>query len=182
MTTTASVDAANTASRRPLDQAIAGARAADEAAADDLLWYCRRIASRSLPPQEVADGSQHLVEIALSRIDTQRGPASCWAYLIAVARTSLRRGLVRRIDTRAQLEASANLDVDRLIDEARLPALVAQLPALKREVVQRFYFRGESVAAIADALGCPVNTIKARLHVARQQLRVLLTRSEGGES
>lgn len=179
MTTRASEASAAPLRRRPLDEAVTGARADDGAAAEDLLWYCRRIASRSLPAEEVADGSQALAELAIARIDATRGAASCWMYLLAAARTGVRRSLGHARAMPRRIDPPEQADLDRAIDAARLherlAALVHRLPAGRRDVVERFYFRGESLAAIATALGSPIGTIKARLHVARQQLRVLLT-------
>lgn len=172
-----------TEARRPLDEAIAGALEGDRPATDDLLWYCQRIAVRALASEHVADGRQALAELAMSKVDPGRGAASCWAYLLAAARTGVRRALGRRRSHFEFLDLPDQADLERVIDQARLSerlhALVRELPPKKKEVVERFYFRGESVAMIADAHGCPIGTIKARLHVARQQLRMQLRKGGG---
>ncbi|HET6584907.1 MAG TPA: sigma-70 family RNA polymerase sigma factor [Nannocystaceae bacterium] len=171
--------------RRTLDQAIAGVRVDDRAAAADLLWYCRRIAGRTFAPQDVTDGSQALAELAMTQVDPGRGAASCWMYLVVAARTAIRRALARGRTIAAPPDIPVQLELERALDEARLaarlPALVDLLPPKMRETIRRFYFDGESVATIASALDCAPGTIKARLHIARQQLRVLLTRTEGEE-
>lgn len=168
--------------RRPLHLAIAQARADEPGAAGDLLWHCARIAQRSVPPAVVDDATQQLAELALTQLDDARGESACWAYLVRAARTSVRRRVLRRAHPPGlRAEPPAPIDPERALDHAalvaRLPALIDALPARGREVVRRFYLGGESIASIAADLGRPENTIKSRLHLARQQLRLLLQRS-----
>lgn len=47
----------------------------------------------------------------------------------------------------------------RLIADA-----LARLTPEHREVITRAYYRGESVAELADALSVPPDTVKSRLH------------------
>lgn len=124
-----------------------------------------------------------LAELAMSRLDPERGAAACWTYLLAAARTGIRRALARgsaRPD--GAFEPPVVAELERRLDDARfaamLPALVQRLPPKKRQAIEKFYFEGESISSIADALGCPPSTIKARLHAARQQLRTMLALDE----
>ena len=58
------------------------------------------------------------------------------------------------------------------------PALVAEaLSSLEPEhrvVVVRAFYRRQSVAELADALGLPQHTVKSRLHQGLQALRLAL--------
>ena len=59
-------------------------------------------------------------------------------------------------------------------DEVR--RAVRSLPHAQREAVALFYIGGYSQAEIAEFLGVPVNTVKTRLHTARQKLRERMLR------
>jgi RNA polymerase sigma-70 factor (ECF subfamily) len=50
------------------------------------------------------------------------------------------------------------------------------LPALQREVLTLHYLRDLSQDEMAVVLGCPIGTVKSRLHHARNALRTLLER------
>lgn len=165
-----------------LDRVVSAARLGDSQAAERLLECCRSIAERVLPRQQVPDGTQLLAELAMSRLDPARGAGACWAYLLAAARTSVRRAVQRGSLTPRPPEPPPAEELEGRLDEARLlarlPGLVERLPPKKQHAVRRFYFDGEPIAVIASELGCPPSTIKARLHAARQQLRIML--SDGG--
>ena len=51
---------------------------------------------------------------------------------------------------------------------------IARLPIGQREIVERFFVRGESQAGIASALGIAEGTVASRVCRARQRLRVQL--------
>lgn len=51
---------------------------------------------------------------------------------------------------------------------------IARLPLGQREIVERFFVRGESQAVIADALGIAEGTVASRVCRARQRLQVQL--------
>jgi RNA polymerase sigma-70 factor (ECF subfamily) len=51
---------------------------------------------------------------------------------------------------------------------------IARLPAGQREIVERFFVRDESHAAIAEALGIAEGTVASRISRARRHLRVQL--------
>lgn len=168
--------------RPPLDRAVAGARRGESDAAEDLLWYCRRIAERALTSEQVSDGAQMLAELAMSRLDPDRGAGACWTYLLAAARTGVRRALLRGSARPEPFEPPRVDELERRLDDARftamLPELVDRLPPKKQHAIRKYYFEGESISSIAGALGCPPSTIKARLHAARQQLRTMLALDE----
>lgn len=56
----------------------------------------------------------------------------------------------------------------------RLRAALATLPVEQRAVVELTYFHGCGYREIAEALGCPVDTVKTRMFHARRKLRIAL--------
>ena len=48
---------------------------------------------------------------------------------------------------------------------------LAHLARIHREVLARYYMRGESVGQISRALGIPANTVKSRLYAGREHIR-----------
>lgn len=65
-------------------------------------------------------------------------------------------------------EALAEADADEAADLRRALLYLARTT---REVLIRYYYAGESVAAIAAALGIPEGTVKSRLAAGRAQIR-----------
>ena len=60
-----------------------------------------------------------------------------------------------------------------------LDRAIRELPTKQRMVVELSYFQGLSIQEIAVVAECPANTVKTRLHHARQKLRGLLEDSFG---
>jgi RNA polymerase sigma-70 factor (ECF subfamily) len=65
------------------------------------------------------------------------------------------------------------------IDESVAAAAVAELPSAQREVLLLRYQDELSYAEIALVVGCPIGTVRTRLHHAKRRLHELL---EGGHS
>ena len=61
-------------------------------------------------------------------------------------------------------------------DAAAVHAALDQLPAEQREVVMLRFIEEMSYAEIAAVAGCPVGTIRSRLHHAKRGLAILLQR------
>lgn len=56
-------------------------------------------------------------------------------------------------------------------DAGRVRQAVASLPELHRSVVELRFFAGATLDEISAALGCPLGTVKSRLHHALEKLR-----------
>ena len=72
----------------------------------------------------------------------------------------------------------------RAFDEAeysRVRRELSRLNLIYREVLVRFYMRGESIDSIASALGIPVGTVKRRLSSGRERLRERLVMQKNSE-
>lgn len=71
--------------------------------------------------------------------------------------------------------------VKELVDHSGLDAVhkaLASISPLLREAAVRHYFKGESVATMAESLGISEGTVKSRLYNAREVLHELLSENE----
>ena len=101
---------------------------------------------------------------------------SSWLYAIAY-RDCLR--MLKRQKTRLSVldrlrrePMPVATDASRRIEDADLIAQgLDRLSAAHRLVVELAYFEGYSTAEISEIAGCPVNTVKTRMHHARARLR-----------
>ncbi len=67
-----------------------------------------------------------------------------------------------------QEESNENEDVD-LLNRA-----IKALPAKQRVVIELSYYQGYSTQEIGEIADCPTNTVKTRLHHARQKIRAFM--------
>lgn len=58
---------------------------------------------------------------------------------------------------------------------------VDALPPDQRQALVLHYFGGASIEEVAERMGCPVGTIKSRLHHARRRIREMLTAGQDRE-
>ena len=112
--------------------------------------------------------------------DSDRARVSTW--LVAIARNraidATRRRAARPVDphedvwTTEQTPDTAELVADA--DEAsRIAAAMAELPEPQRQALTLAYFDGLSHTEIAERLELPVGTVKGRIRLALERLRVL---------
>lgn len=178
--------------RELLKRLRSGSRSAFEALMDRYDRRLYNLALRMLDGDagEAEDAAQDIfVEIhrALpsfrggSRLDT-------WVHRIAV-NVCLQRRRNKRLPTGELDEALPSLDGPDPLGEAvrselrdRVGAAVQTLPEGQREVVLLHGMQGLSYAEVAEALGCPVGTVKSRLSTAFKRLRTLLAGYVGSES
>ena len=117
----------------------------------------------------------------------ERGPFQ--AYLIGIARNQVRRQLRHAREMAAEwLEARAEPEGnsgEQLLDElsraqelSALRAAILSLPPNYREVVVLCDLEGVEYAQAALQIGCPVGTVRSRLHRARSILEAKLRRRE----
>jgi RNA polymerase sigma factor (sigma-70 family) len=101
------------------------------------------------------------------------------AYLtsavINTLRQATRRAMVReRYATIAGRLDGMDVGDESVVDRVRLRAVLRELTEEHREVIVLRYYADLSEAAIADALGVPVGTVKSRTSSALAQLRATL--------
>jgi len=62
----------------------------------------------------------------------------------------------------------------------RIPAVIKTLPQSEREVASLYWIEHVSIAEIADKLGIPPGTVRARLCRAKRKILKALSTSHGG--
>ncbi|MFT7077240.1 MAG: RNA polymerase sigma factor (sigma-70 family) [Planctomycetota bacterium] len=128
-------------------------------------------------------GADDLVQETLLRAwrgrDSFDASRDLWPWL----RTVADRAAVRRHEVEARQPATdrtAEVEAESASDEAEreppfdVAPFLEQLRPDEREVVERFYFGGASIADIARDRSCPEGTVKSQLSRARMRLAGLL--------
>lgn len=144
-----------------------------------LLYYLRRLLGR---PGTADDVLQRAWLKVYRRIGTLKEPRAFRSWLYRIARNeaiSLLRSERRRVqldeaDEEEHLSVppdDAEDDVGRRVDPGRLHAALQRLSAPHREVLTLFYLEDLPYAEIAEVVGCPVGTVRSRLHYGRESLR-----------
>jgi RNA polymerase sigma-70 factor (ECF subfamily) len=116
------------------------------------------------------------------KFDSSR--ASLRTYLLAAARNlSLKHFrntgsevLVEELTEELRLPEGAE-PLRQLLDEelsSEVQRAIESLPPLQREALVLFEFEELSLAEIAEVVGADVGAVKARLHRARQRLKIVL--------
>lgn len=190
-------------STEPSDEALMEAVVRRDERALEAIYdrYARRIfvmASHLLGPAEAEEVVQETFVRLWTRaaqFDVRRGRLRTW--LMAIARNFALNQLRKRPpkDRTAAVE-----DIDRLLETAADLApgveavawerersrgaleLLRDLPAEQRKVLVLAYFGGFSQSEIAEALGCPIGTVKTRTRLALEKLRTGLEDRLGDES
>ncbi len=116
----------------------------------------------------------------LSRFDG-RSQFSTWLY--GILRHRYLKHLRRPDSTRlSPLDTSSSADLqhselppseaaERLEDSIRLRLVVSQLPEEHRQVIELRFFADCNLDEIAATIGCPLGTVKSRLHHGLRKLR-----------
>jgi RNA polymerase sigma-70 factor (ECF subfamily) len=145
----------------------------------ETLWRCARALCRD--DHEAEDLAQETFTEAwrsLGRFDESRR-FSTWLYGILRHRF-LKARQKRRPLTGGDEEAASQTARDasppfaaEQAEEARLiQAAVAALPEAHRVVIELRFFAGASLSEIAALVGCPLGTVKSRLHHGLEKLRL----------
>jgi len=116
-----------------------------------------------------------------------REPASLRPWLYRITRNKVLKRLQRQKRTTGLNELalseneSVQSDIEGIENEQLLVAL-ADLSPLQREAVVLRFEQGLTYDEIASAVGCPIGTIRSRLHHARKHLKPTLRRFDYDES
>jgi len=159
----------------------------DEEAFDALVDRHRRrvysLVCRLASPGEADDLSQEVFIAAYKALPSFRAESafSTWLYRITVHVCShhLRK---RRLDTLDLDEQYADLERDHDPEQSamsgelqqRVRDAIGQLPYKLRLVVVLRDLHGLSYEEIAQVVGCPIGTVRSRLHYATQRLATVL--------
>jgi RNA polymerase sigma-70 factor (ECF subfamily) len=108
-----------------------------------------------------------------SDYSAERGTVRAWLILRTRSRALDRLKSAARPRT-AALEPAAEAAPAETVDQARLRALLVQMPEPQQQVVLLGYFEGLSSAEISERLGIPIGTVKSRTRAALETLRDVL--------
>ena len=61
---------------------------------------------------------------------------------------------------------------EKRADEARIRDVLEVLPAQQLEVLERAYMQGQTLTEVAEGLGIPLGTVKSRVRLAMERLRL----------
>jgi len=112
-----------------------------------------------------------------SRYEESRGPLEAWMYGVArnLVRVFRRRGLVEEsVDSAVDHDIVGGMIVDESLRALR--EAVTELPVNYRDVVVMCDLEERNYDEAAKLMGCPVGTIRSRLHRARALLATKLKR------
>lgn len=146
-----------------------------------LMDFLARLVGHGGLAEEVINDTMYVV---WTRADTFAGRSRVSTWIFGIAYKQAIKRLER--EGRARLDKlpddwepdSRQLSVDSAIPTLQLQEMLdkamQRLSPPHRSVVELTYQFGYSYAEIAEIVGCPVNTVKTRMHHARLQLRKIL--------
>ena len=176
-----------------LDRAVPGTRKADATEADIAefvaVHYPRLVRLAGLICRDAID-AEDAVQAGLERAWRRRGdlrdPASLTAWLDRiVVREAIRLGRDRRSLAKRILGSADEIEIrgdeigSSVTARAALRHAFEALPAAQRAVIALHLYLGYSVPETAAIVGAPLETVRSRLRLARDQLRFHLAEGHG---
>ena len=152
--------------------------------AGSLLAYLAHLTGDPLAAEDLV---QELFLVVWRDAGRYRGSASVRAWLYGIAHNlglmALRRDRRHAVtgeslDERPGPEPGPVELAALAVDRERLSAALATLPVAQRAVVELTFTHGLARAETAQVLGCPVGTVKSRLHFALRALAAALAEPE----
>ena len=146
--------------------------------------------SMGTPDDEVDDVVQQVFLVAFRKLRRFRGGRfSTWIYRITanVAHQHHRRRRYRAVfgallaREPAGAPATPEASLERTRARRRVHRILARMGRKKREVFALYELEGLSGEEIATLLGCPVETVRSRLHYARKEFARLAARGSSEE-
>lgn len=120
------------------------------------------------------------------RFDPERGKLLTWVMTIARSRAidHLRRRVPEPIDPETAAAAadapSGDAEIEALVDQWRMRALLDRLPATESELLRLRFYGGFSQSEIAAREGIPLGTVKTRMFSGLRRLREMIEEESGG--
>ena len=146
---------------------------------------CRMLRDRSYAEDVVQDAFLTLWRQP-ERYDPERGTVRCWLLAIVRHRSidKLRRlGISTRIVelTPDIVDRSAPDPVDLAVaalEREHVQAALARLPIEQRRAIEFSYLHGRTHVEIAELMNCPLGTVKGRIRIGLDKLRLLIPEPE----
>jgi RNA polymerase sigma-70 factor (ECF subfamily) len=140
-------------------------------------FVCRSLRHLGVPEADLDDLLQEVFLVVSKRLDgyEERGRARAWLYSIC---SRITQGHRRKVTRRRESEPAAELaaqpsQLDAVQNRQALELgfrLLQQLPAQQREVFVLYEVEDMPMVEIAQALGCPLQTVYSRLYKARERI------------
>lgn len=125
--------------------------------------------------QDAQDLAQETFLAAIEGVGRFRGESAVGTWLIGILRRRFFKHLRRRRPAALTDEvAVAAPEEPASPAPPDLASAIAQLPEHLRLTLVMFHYEDMDYAAIAEALACPIGTVRSRLHEARARLRTHL--------
>ena len=146
---------------------------------------CRVLRDRSYAEDVVQDAFL-IVWRRPDRYDPSRGSVRSWLLAIVYYRSIDK---IRRLRTAgSQVELTPNI-VDRsqadpaavavaTIERERIRGALEQLPTEQRQAIELSYLYGHTHAEIAALMNCPLGTVKGRIRIGLDKLRMMMPVAE----
>lgn len=121
-----------------------------------------------------------------SSFNSERGQPKAWIMSVAHHKIvdvirSRRRTIINTdpadyetLDLLPASGASTEAQVEQTLDRERIMRALATIPEAQREVIMLAYFGGYSQSEMAERLDQPLGTVKTRVRLAMQKLRLAL--------
>jgi RNA polymerase sigma-70 factor (ECF subfamily) len=179
-----------TPTKEPSEAVLAGCRAGDQRAIEELFRTHAALVERVLyrlvgPVADLEDLVQTVFLEAISALARFRGEASFKTWLLGIAahvgQHYLRAGRVRRhvpLDLVPEDAVRGDVHHDRALDERRLALalheLLDRIAPKKRIALLLYVVEGHSVEEVAALMGASQTATRSRVFFARRELRKLL--------
>jgi len=151
-------------------------------------FVCRSLRYLGVREADLDDLVQEVFLVVYQRLNDyeEKGRARAWLYSICTrVAHAQRRKMGRRRETGAPMpaeESAAATQHEQVEDREALvlgQRLLEQLPEQQREVFLLYEVEDMSMAEIAQALACPLQTAYSRLHKARARILAEVERLAG---
>ena len=144
-------------------------------------YVARRVGERAETEDVVSDVFHHALA-SLKRFEWRGAPFSAWLFRIAankIADRSERLGRERKLEPWPEAEEA---EQEAAHDRARIFALLRELPADQRRVLELRFAEEKSTREVAEALGRSEGAIKQLQFRGLESLRARLGNQPGGKS
>lgn len=140
-------------------------------------FVCRSLRYLGVPEADLDDLVQEVFLVVSKRLEDyeERGRTRAWLYSICTRVVNAQRRKVRRRrESEPLTEAAMDApQLEQIQDRQAVELgwrLLQQLPEQQREVFVLYEVEDMPMAEIAQALGCPLQTVYSRLYKARERI------------